>query len=428
MARTKASQQQPSLFQEARQRFQPLAERLRPRTLDDVIGQPHLTDDDGPLRRMVVNRHLVSLLLWGPPGVGKTTLARVLATSVEAEFVALSAVNSGVKDLREVVEAAQTRQQAEGRGTVLFLDEIHRYSKTQQDALLPHVEDGTLTLIGATTENPCFQVVPALLSRMLLLRLEGLDRAAMLHLLKRAVEVTGVLLEPKKPCANYLLRHANGDGRKLISLLDAALACAPATPPDGDDGGPPIVTLELLERLAQQTAVRYDGGSGDQHYDHASAYQKSLRGSDANAAIYWLAKMIAAGEDLRFITRRLVVTAAEDVGLADPQALVIAQSAADACERLGLPEARIPLALATLYVAQAPKSNVAIKAIDAALHDIQQKGWSFDPPPHLRDAHYPGAKQLGHGQGYIYTHDHPTTPQQFLPDALVGRVNYVTPP
>jgi putative ATPase len=410
-----------SLFRhQHNQQSLPLAERLRPTTLDEVIGQEHLFGQGAPLRGLVDSQQLVSLIFWGPPGVGKTTLARLIAKQAKAHFVELSAVSSGLKDLRGVVEDARQLLNTGGGGTVLFIDEIHRYSKTQQDALLPVVEDGTLVVMGATTENPSFQVVPALLSRMLVARLKPLGGAAMLKILERAEKV--LALSPLGDDAKaFMVRQANGDGRRVLTLLDIAMRCAPK-----NGTGQSVIDLSLLESVAQHHAVQYDR-AGDNHYDHASAYQKSMRGGDVNASLYWLAKMIAGGEDPRFIARRLVVTASEDVGLARPTALVVANAAAEAVERLGLPEGRIPLAMATAYVAQCPKSNHAYVALDKALADVRS-GKSYPPPPHLRDAHYADAKErYGHGEGYIYTHNNPEAIQQFMPDELANTVYFEQP-
>lgn len=391
----------------------PLAERLRPQSLAQVVGHDSVLGPNAPLRQLLEQGQLASLLLWGPPGVGKTSLARLLAQATGANFHQLSAVSSGLKELRECIAQAEEARQFYAQSTVLFIDEIHRYSKTQQDALLPYVEQGTVTLIGATTENPSFQVIPALLSRLLLVRLGHLEPQAIRALIGRALQsLEQIALE--KAAVEFLVHYANGDARSALTLLEIAWLTAPL------QGEKRRVTVAQLEQLAQQNRLHYDRAA-DEHYDHASAYQKSLRGSDADAALYWLAKMIAGGEDPRFIARRLVVTAAEDVGLADAQALVVAQAAADAVDRLGMPEGRIPLALATAYVAKAPKSNAAYKALDAALADIQHHGHNYPVPLHLRDSHYAGASQYGHGVGYHYTHEHPDQPQQFLPEPLRGK-------
>lgn len=391
-------------------RHQPLAERLRPKSITDYLGQDAVIGEKTPLRNLLDNRQSTSLIFWGPPGVGKTTLARLIAEESNARFIELSAVSSGIQDLRKAVDSSRELLRLEQRQTVLFIDEIHRYSKTQQDALLPYVENGMLTLIGSTTENPSFQVIPALLSRLLVVKLDYLSKKSIKTMLKRGQNLLKNLQIDEKSI-DFIVLYANGDGRSALNLLETAYLCAP------DDSGKRIITVELLEQLAQQNRLNYDR-QGDEHYDHASAFQKSLRGSDANAAIYWLAKMIAAGEDPRFIARRLVITAAEDVGNAAPTALVLANAAAEAAERIGFPEARIPLAQATIYIAQAKKSNQAIGAIDAALNDIQHKGHSYPVPAHLKDSHYKGAESYGHGVGYVYSHDNPDTPQQFLPDAI----------
>ncbi|MEB3245259.1 MAG: replication-associated recombination protein A [Vampirovibrionales bacterium] len=390
----------------------PLAERLRPQTLNDVYGQHGVLAPGQPLHTMLLQHELTSLLFWGPPGVGKTTLARLICTQANAHFETLSAVNSGLKELRDVIDRAKNRLGLSGERTALFIDEIHRYSKTQQDALLPVIEDGTLTLIGATTENPAFQVIPALRSRLLLIRLQPLTEAAMAQVLHRGVQALAHA-QLTEDAQAYLVRYANGDARSALTLLEVAYKSTLPEP----DSPQRIITVARLEQLGQQSRLNYDE---DAHYDHASAYQKSMRGSDADAALYWLAKMITGGEDPRFIARRLLITAAEDVGLADPQALVIAQAAAETVQLIGLPEARIALAMATAYVAKAPKSNAALRAIDAALADIQTLGKNYPVPMHLRDAHYAEAKAYGHGSGYIYTHQHPEAHQTFLPQALLG--------
>jgi putative ATPase len=398
----------PSLFDVLKQqnRQTPLAEKMRPTSLDEVLGQTHVLADGQPLRQLLgQTSQLPSLLFWGPPGTGKTTLARLLAKN--QRFITLNAVQSGVKDIRQAVEDAE-QALLTGEPTVLFIDEIHRFSKTQQDALLPWVENGLFTLIGATTENPAFQVIPALLSRLLLIRLEALPPEALDNLLRKAVATHYPDLALSDDAALTMVRYANGDARALLTLLEAVSACLPSEQ---------LLTSAFIEALVPH----YRGSlSEDDHYDLASAYQKSLRGGDANAAIYWLAKFIASGEDPRFIARRLVVTAAEDV--ASPQALVVAEAAAQALERLGLPEGRIPLAKATIAVALSQKSNQAVVAIDAALADIQRNGHDYPVPPHLRDSHYSQAKPLlGHGQGYVYTHDHPDVSQTFLPHPLADR-------
>jgi putative ATPase len=410
---------QPNLFTAdaaaAANKQTPLADRLRPKRLEDVVGHEQLLGNTGSLRQMVANQQLVSLLFWGPPGVGKTTLARLLAQTSGYRFEQLSAVNSGLRELRSVITAAEEALRYYQQKTVLFIDELHRYSKTQQDALLPYVENGTVTLLGATTENPSFQVIPALLSRMLMVRLQALTPDQVKTVLGRAIRTLGHLALQKE-AVDFLVQYANGDARSALTLLEAGVASAPR-----NEEGRAVLRLDQLEQLAQQNRLMYDRQS-DEHYDHASAYQKSMRGNDADAALYWLAKMVAGGEDPRFIARRLMTCAAEDVGLADPQAFMLAEAAYRSVEQLGWPEARIPLALATAYVARAPKSNAAYTAINSALEDVTHKGKAYPVPMHLRDSHYSGAKGLGHGQGYIYTHDRPALAQTFLPDAMVGTV------
>ena len=397
----------------------PLAESMRPATLDDVLGQAEVMGKDTPLRNLVETRQLTSLIFWGTPGVGKTTLARIIARNSGAEFIELSATSSGIKELREAVAQAEENLRITGAQTVIFIDEIHRYSKTQQDAILPYVENGTIVLMGATTENPSVQVVSALLSRVLIVKLKPLQREDMKTLVKRAVvylgktkQATAISLEG----IGFVVDYANGDARSALNLLEVAHKCAPVSP-----DGQRVIEMDLLEKLAQQNRLNYDR-QGDEHYDHASAYQKSMRGGDADAAIYWLAKMIAGGEDPRFIARRLIITAAEDVGLADPEAFKLAVAAAEAVDRIGLPEGRIPLALATIYTAQAAKNNVPICAVDAALRDIQKQGHNYGVPAHLRDAHYASAGDYGHGEGYMYSHNHPEKYQQFLPDEIRTRI------
>ncbi len=400
-------------------RKSPLADRLRPKTLDDYLGQSDIVGEGTPLRNLILAKELTSLIFWGPPGVGKTTLARIIANNSDARFLELSAVNSGIKELRQAVTEAEDTLKTSGNQTVVFIDEIHRYSKPQQDAILPYVENGTIVLMGATTENPSFQVVSALLSRVLIIRLGYLNRDNMKALIQRGIEQLGSL-KLDDEAIGFIADYANGDGRSALVLLENAAKCAPK------EEGLRRVNVKLLEQLAQQNRLNYDR-HGDEHYDHASAFQKSLRGSDPDAALYWLAKMIAGGEDPRFIARRLIVTAAEDVGLARPTALLLANAAADAVERIGLPEGRIPLAVATAYIARAPKSNHAYRGIDAALYDIQHKGKNYPVPKHLCDSHYPDAKEkYGHGADYIYTHANPHAQQHFLPEELIG-TRYLEP-
>ena len=388
----------------------PLAARLRPRVLDDVVGQEHLVGPGRPLRRLVEQDRLTSAIFWGPPGTGKTTLALAVAGSTKRAFEQLSAVTAGVKDVREVIERARQRLGEHGRGTILFLDEIHRFSKSQQDALLPAVEDGTLTLIGATTENPFFEVNPPLRSRSTLFRLEPLDRAAIETLINRGLQAEGVTAHPD--AIAHLADRAGGDGRQVLTALEVACALA----------HPGSLQPDHVEAALGTSALRY---GRDDHYDVVSAFIKSMRGSDPQAAIYWLARMLEAGEDARFIARRMVIFASEDVGMADPQALVVAVAAAHAVEYVGLPEAQLNLAQAAVHLATAPKSNRTALAIWNARAAVQH-GALGEVPPHLRDAHYQGASQLGHGTEYRYPHDDPSgwVDQQYLPDPLVGTRYY----
>ena len=390
----------------------PLAARLRPRTLDDVVGQTHLVGPGKPLRRLVEQDRLSSAIFWGPPGTGKTTLALAVAGTTSRAFEQLSAVSAGVKDVREVIERARQRLGERGRGTILFLDEIHRFSKSQQDALLPAVEDGTLTMIGATTENPFFEVNAPLRSRSTLFRLEPLATADIEILINRGLAAEGCSASTE--AISYLADRAGGDGRQVLTALE--VACALAKPGN--------VSLDHVEAALGTSALRY---GRDDHYDVVSAFIKSLRGSDPQASIYYLARMLEAGEDARFIARRMIIFASEDIGLADSQALVIAVAASQALEHVGLPEAQLNLAQAVIYLATSPKSNRAALAIWNARSDVQA-GKVGEVPAHLRDGHYQGAQTLGHGVGYEYPHDHESgwVAQQYLPSEIVD-VRYYEP-
>ena len=391
----------------------PLADRLRPTKLGDVVGQDHIVGKDAPLGRMLESGNITSFILWGPPGCGKTTLARLIANQVNAQFMELSAVSSGIKDIKETVAKANEALRY-GQKTILFIDEIHRYSKTQQDVLLPYLEDGTLYLIGSTTENPSFQIAPALISRVQIIRLNAIDDESMAKIINKGFKYLEEHYQPieyDKEVTKFIINNARGDARTALNMVENSYFASNFA------NNMRQLTVEILESITQKRNTRY---SRQEHYDFASAFQKSLRGSDPDAAIYYLAKMIEAGEDPRFIARRLIVCSAEDVGNADPQALNIALNAHKAVEILGLPEGRIPLAQAVIYVAKAPKSNQACMAIDKALADIHS-GLDFPPPMHLRDAHYKDAKKYGFGEGYIYTHDNPDSEQQFMPDELKDR-------
>src|SRR6204780_4740054 len=418
-----AGGQSESLFDEAEQAAAdaaaPLAVRMRPRTLDEVIGQRHLTGQGTPFRKLIENDAPMSLLLWGPPGTGKTTMAYVVSQVTRRRFVELSAVSAGVKDVRAAVDAARRARGMNGTQTVLFIDEVHRFSKTQQDALLPAVENRWVSFIGATTENPFFSVVSPLLSRSLLLTLQPLSDDEVREVISRALadpRGLGGSVALDDDAAEHLVRLAGGDARRTLTYLEATALGLP-------EGG--RIDIEALERAVDRAAVRYDR-DGDQHYDVISAFIKSMRGSDVDAALHYLARMIEAGEDPRFIARRLIVHASEDVGLADPTALLIAVAAAQAVEFVGLPEARINLTQAVIHIAMAPKSNAVIKAITAAAADVQA-GLAGPVPRHLRDASYRGAARLGHGDGYVYPHDDAAgvVPQQYPPDALVGKQYYL---
>jgi putative ATPase len=402
----------------------PLAARMRPRTLEEFVGQRHLLGPGKFLHRLLTSGQLVSLILYGPPGTGKTSLAHVLAHTLRAHFVSLNAVTSGVAEVRRVIQEARDRLRYRGERTLLFLDEIHRFNRSQQDLLLPAVEDGTVILVGATTQNPFFDVNPTLLSRCRLLRLEPLRPEEIGEIVERALRdpergLGRERVELSPEALRHLVDAANGDARVALNALEVAVR---TTPPDAD--GIRRVGLAAVEEALQRRVIRYDK-SGDEHYDVVSAFIKSLRGSDPDAALYWLVRMLEAGEDPRFIARRMIVHAAEDVGLADPTALLVAVAAAQAVEFVGLPEAQIPLAEAALYIACAPKSNAVVRAIDRARADLEHLPAS-PVPLHLRDASYPGAAQLGHGQAYRYPHDFAGgfVEQDYLPENLRGRVYY----
>jgi putative ATPase len=413
----------------------PLAVRMRPTSLEEVAGQSHLLRSGSPLVTLAnpeaAARAATSVILWGPPGTGKTTLAQAIARSSGRRFVELSAVTAGVRDVREVMQEALTQRDLYGQSTILFLDEIHRFTKAQQDALLPGVENGWVVLIAATTENPSFSVISPLLSRSLLLTLKPLTDDDLRMLLDRAVGdprgLSGAVVLGDD-ARSALVRLASGDARRALTALEAAASLALPDDEEGDEGdaAPPVpeITPEHVAQAVDRALLRYDR-QGDEHYDVISAFIKSIRGSDVDAAMHYLARMIEAGEDPRFIARRLIISAAEDIGLADPQALPIAVAAADAVQFIGMPEGRIPLAEATAYLATTAKSNAAYVAIDAAIADVRAGGFGR-VPLHLRDAHYPGAKRLGHGKGYAYPHDADIgiSPQQYLPDELRGRRYY----
>ena len=426
----------------------PLAVRMRPVSLDEVAGQRHLLRAGSPIVALAdpdaTSPGAVSIILWGPPGTGKTTLAQAIARSSGRRFVELSAITAGVKDVREVMQEAITQRDLYGQTTILFLDEIHRFTKAQQDALLPGVENGWVILIAATTENPSFSVISPLLSRSLLLTLQALTDDDIGLLVDRAVSdargLNGVVSLGDE-ARSSLIRLASGDARRALTGLEAGAAVALSHATESDDSksgkkggkkggstqdaGVPEVSADDIAQAVDRALLRYDR-QGDEHYDVISAFIKSIRGSDPDAALHYLARMIEAGEDPRFIARRLVISASEDVGLADPQGLVIAVAAADAVAFIGMPEGRIPLAEATVYLATTAKSNAAYAGIDAAIADIRKGGFGR-VPLHLRDAHYPGAKRLGHGRGYVYPHDAEfgIVPQQYLPDELDGRQYYV---
>lgn len=393
---------------------QPLAERLRPRTLDEYIGQRHLVGEDAVLRKMIDAGRISSFILWGPPGVGKTTLAQIIANRLQTPFFTLSAVTSGVKDVRDVIEKAQKGRFFNEASPILFIDEIHRFSKSQQDSLLGAVEKGVVTLIGATTENPSFEVIRPLLSRCQLYVLKSLEKEDLLQLLNRAITTDTILkqrhIELKETSA--LLRYSGGDARKLLNILELVVEA---------ESGDVVITDEMVEARLQQNPLAYDK-DGEMHYDIISAFIKSIRGSDPDAALYWMARMIEGGEDPQFIARRLVISAAEDIGLANPNALLLANAAFDTVMKIGWPEGRIALAEAAVYLATSPKSNSAYLGIDAALSVVRETGNQPVPLP-LRNAPTKLMKELGYHDGYKYPHDYPGhfTQQQYLPDALINQ-------
>ncbi|HYO34197.1 MAG TPA: replication-associated recombination protein A [Nocardioidaceae bacterium] len=397
----------------------PLAVRMRPRRLDELVGQQHLLAEGSPLRRLVEADQSTALVLWGPPGTGKTTIAGIVSAQTNRRFVEVSAVSAGVKEVRETIDAARRSLVNGGPETVLFVDEVHRFSKAQQDALLPGVENRWVTLIAATTENPFFSVISPLLSRSLLLTLEPLTDDAIRDVIDRALlDERGLAgcVRLDEDARDQLVRLAGGDARRALTYLEAAANAV------GEDEA--VVTLSLLELAVDRAAVRYDR-QGDQHYDVISAFIKSVRGSDVDAALHYFARMIAAGEDPRFIARRLVILASEDIGLADPTALTTAVAAAQSVQLIGMPEARLNLGQAVIALALAPKSNAVISAVDAALADVSA-GRIGAVPSHLRDAHYRGASTLGHGSDYRYAHDDPrgVAPQRHAPDAVADRSYY----
>ncbi len=397
----------------------PLADRMRPKTFDRFLGQGDILGDKKPLKALIDGGAIPSIIFWGPPGSGKTTLARLIAKTQDCKFIEISAVSSGVKELREAVAIARMEWRNSRRKTILFIDEAHRFNKTQQDAILPHVEEGEVIVIGSTTENPAFEVIPALRSRARIFRLEKLSFDDVVSIVKRGVEDEGAGFGKRgvklgEGVVEKIASVSGGDARVALNLLESSVYAA----------GEGAVDIKMIEDLSRDQAILYDK-LGQEHYDHASAFQKSLRGSDPDASIYWLAKMLAGGEDPRFIARRLIVCASEDVGLSDPAALLVAIAAADAVDRIGLPEGRIPLAHATLHIATAPKSNSAYLAIKRAMGDIG-KGDSHPVPDHLKDTSYKTAKSFGFGKGYKYPHDYPGhfVKQSYLPEELKDKKYY----
>ena len=394
---------------------EPLAERLRPRTLDDYVGQRHLVGEGAVLRKMIDTGHISSFILWGPPGVGKTTLAQIVASRLQVPFYTLSAVTSGVKDVREVIERAKNGRFFRSASPILFIDEIHRFSKSQQDSLLGAVERGVVTLIGATTENPSFEIIRPLLSRCQLYTLKPLERDDLMLLLHRALTEDVELRERKITVeeSGALLRYSGGDARKLLNILELVIGAS------GEEEV--VITDRMVEERLQQNPLAYDK-DGEMHYDIISAFIKSIRGSDPDAALYWMARMIEGGEDPKFIARRVVISAAEDIGLANPNALLLANAAFDAVNKIGWPEGRIPLAEAVVYLATSPKSNSAYLGIDAALAEVRRSGNQPVPLP-IRNAPTQLMKQLGYHDGYLYPHDYPGNfvQQQYLPDEVADK-------
>ena len=402
----------------------PLASRLRPTTLDEVVGQQHIVGKDKLLYRAIKADKLSSIIFYGPPGTGKTTLAKVIANTTSAEFMQINATSAGKKDMEEVVAASKNNQGMYGKKTILFIDEIHRFNKGQQDYLLPFVEDGTIILIGATTENPYFEVNPALLSRSVIFELKKLSTEDIRTLLLRAGNDTekgmgSYHAQVDDDALEFLADMANGDARAALTAIELGILTT-----DRSEDGIIHITLDVASECIQKRVINYDK-TGDNHYDTISAFIKSMRGSDPDAAVYYLARMLYAGEDVKFIARRIMILASEDIGNADPQALQVAVAAAQAVERLGMPEARIVLAQAVTYMASAPKSNSAINAIDKAMRVVQETK-TPPVPVHLQDAHYKSAGKLGHGKGYKYAHDYKNhyVKQQYLPDGLTGEVFY----
>jgi putative ATPase len=411
-----------SLFADAAnrqlERQAPLAARLRPRTLSEVVGQEHLIGPGAPLRALAESDRVGSAILWGPAGTGKTTLARLLAATTAKQLVTLSATAAGVKDVREALAEAQRRLGEQGQGTMLFIDEVHRFNKSQQDVLLPAVEDGLVVLIGATTENPFFEVNPPLLSRASLWRLRPLSPDNLRELIRRGLALEEA--DAEDDAVDAVVAACEGDARAALTTIEVAVALARASATD--PGAPVVLTMDDMAR-ARDGRLFHQGA--DEHYDQISALIKSVRGSDPDAGLYWMSRMIEAGEDPRFLARRMVILASEDIGLADPQALLVAEAAARAVEYVGLPEAALNLAQAVIYLALAPKSNSVVAALGRAQADVRS-GLPQEVPMHLRDAHYKSASSIGHGEGYVYPHDDPSgvVAQQYRPEALEGHVYY----